>query len=154
MGIASETASKSSSSNNIGLGRQIVDVSGFDIEAGLEFLKKNGLDINKESLSGLSGVSQLVGVGATEGATGGPDAIRHVQTPELQSQLEKSKKLVTKLAELGAVYVVSAVADLPTISPEQSAMFKRVGKVDKAELNSLLVELGELGSDALVGVTS
>merc|ERR1712180_457346 len=152
--IASETASKSSSSNNLGLGRQIVDVSGFDVEAGLEFLKKNGLDINKGSLStsSLSGVSQLVGVGATEGATGGPDAIRHVQTPELQSQLEKTKKLVTKLAELGAVYVVSAVADLPTISPEQRAMFKRVGKVDKVELNSLLVELGELGSDASIAV--
>ena len=157
--IASETASTSSNSNNLGLGRQIVDVSGFDVEAGLEFLKKNGLDINnnninidKESLSSLSGVSQLVGVGATEGATGGPDAIRHVQTPELQSQLEKTKKLVTKLAELGAVYVVSAVADLPSISPEQRAMFKRVGKVDKAELNSLLVELGELGSDASIAV--
>ena len=78
--------------------------------------------------------------------------IRHVQTPELQFQLEKTKKLVTKLAELGAVYVVSAVADLPTISPEQRAMFKRVGKVDKAELNSLLVELGELGSDASIAV--
>ena len=66
--------------------------------------------------------------------------------------MEKTKKLATKLAELGAVYVVSAVADLPTISPEQRAMFKRVGKVDKAELNSLLVELGELGSDASIAV--
>merc|ERR1712032_1516611 len=80
-----------------------------------------------------------------------------VLTPELKAQSEKTIKLVTQLAEIGTKYVVSAVADLPDIDPEKRALFEEIELVgiteeEKAALNSLLLELGELGSDASIAV--
>merc|ERR1719209_1430813 len=89
-------------------------------------------------------------------ATGGAEAIKKVESPELRAKLEKTNNLLTELAELGAVYVVSAVAELPTLSLEKRRSFKKVGPVgkkEKARLNSILVELGELGSDVSVSLT-
>merc|ERR1712179_13400 len=61
-----------------------------------------------------------------------------------------------RLAEIGAVYVVSAASELPTISLEKRTSYKKVGPVgakEKARLNSILIELGELGSDVSISLT-
>merc|ERR1712032_1336704 len=150
---------------------ELLDNIGLDLETGLDFLKKNNLDISDGlqlldavigddtgsfSLAGLGSASQLLGVGSLSlGATGGAEAIKKVESPELRAKLDKTNKLLTELAELGAVYVVSAASELPTISLEKRR-FKKVGPVgekEKARLNSILVELGELGSDVSVSLT-
>merc|ERR1712222_110196 len=151
---------------------ELLDNIGLDLETGLDFLKKNNLDISDGlqlldavigddtgsfSLAGLGSASQLLGVGSLSlGATGGAEAIKKVESPELRAKLDKTNKLLTELAELGAVYVVSAASELPTISLEKRRRFKKVGPVgekEKARLNSILVELGELGSDVSVSLT-
>ena len=150
---------------------QLLDTIGLDLGTGLDFLKKNNLDISDGlalldaaigdtssfSLKGLGSASQLLGVGSLSlGATGGASAIKNLESPELRAKLEKTNNLLTELAELGAVYVVSALAELPTISPEKRRRYKKVGTVGKKEearLNSVLVELGELGSDVSVRLT-
>merc|ERR1712179_819305 len=142
-----------------------------DLDTGLEFLKKNNLDISDGlelldaaigdtgsfSLKGLGSAAQLLGVGSLSlGATGGASAIKNLESPELKAKLEKTNKLLTELAEIGAVYVVSAASELPTISLEKRRSYKKVGPVGKKEearLNSILVELGELGSDVSVSLT-
>ena len=98
-------------------------------------------------------IPHLFGVGPI--SPGFASAIRSVQTPELRAHLDKTNQLLTELAELGAVYVVSAVAELPTISLEKRTRFQKVGTVgerEKARLNALLIELGELGSKASIAV--
>merc|ERR1719239_100442 len=151
---------------------ELLDNIGLDLETGLDFLKKNNLDLSDGlqlldavigddtgsfSLAGLGSASQLLGVGSLSlGATGGAEAIKKVESPELRAKLDKTNKLLTELAELGAVYVVSAASELPTISLEKRRRFKKVGPVGKKEesrLNSILVELGELGSDVSVSLT-
>merc|ERR1719339_59677 len=151
---------------------ELLDNIGLDLETGLDFLKKNNLDLSDGlqlldavigddtgsfSLAGLGSASQLLGVGSLSlGATGGAEAIKKVESPELRAKLDKTNKLLTELAELGAVYVVSAASQLPTISLEKRRRFKKVGPVgekEKARLNSILVELGELGSDVSVSLT-
>merc|ERR1712179_694228 len=142
-----------------------------DLDTGLEFLKKNNLDISDGlqlldsvigdtgsfSLKSLGSASQLLGVGSLSlGATGGASAIKNLESPELKAKLEKTNKLLTELAEIGAVYVVSAASELPTISLEKRRSYKKVGPVgakEEARLNSILVELGELGSDVSVSLT-
>ena len=150
---------------------QLLDTIGLDLETGLDFLKKNNLDLSDGlkildaaigdtgsfSFKGLSSAAQLLGVGSlTLGATGGAAELKNLESPELKAKLDKTNKLLTELAELGAVYVVSAVAELPTLSLEKRRRFKKVGPVgekEKARLNSVLVELGELGSDVSVSLT-
>merc|ERR1719348_1844279 len=150
---------------------QLLDTIGLDLETGLDFLKKNNLDLSDGlkildaaigdtgsfSFKGLSSAAQLLGVGSlTLGATGGAAELKNLESPELKAKLDKTNKLLTELAELGAVYVVSAVAELPTLSLEKRRRFKKVGPVgekEKARLNSVLVELGELRSDVSVSLT-
>ena len=172
--LASDTASDSGNSNpsnSAGDGLELLDTIGLDLETGLSFLRENNLDISDGlklldtvvgdtgsfSLKSLESVSQLLGVGSLSlGATGGASAIKTLETPELKAKLDKTNKLLTELAELGAVYVVSAVAELPTISSEKRLRYKKVGPVgekEKRRLNSLLKELGELGSEASIAVT-
>jgi len=145
---------------------------GLDLETGLEFLKKNNLKISDGlqlldavvggeagsfSFSGLADASKLLGVGALSlGATGSAEAINSIETPGLRSQLDETNKLLTELAELGAVFAVSATAQLPTISLEKRKLYRKVGQVgekEKERLNSILVKLGELGSDVSVSLT-
>merc|ERR1712179_422194 len=142
-----------------------------DLDTGLEFLKKNNLDISDGlelldaaigdtgsfSLKGLGSAAQLLGVGSLSlGATGGASSIKNLESPELKAKLENTNNLLTELAELGAVYVVSALAELPTVSLEKRRRYKKVGPVGKKEearLNSILVELGDLGSEVSVSLT-
>ena len=102
-------------------------------------------------------MAHLLGVGSLSlVATGEASAIEILESPELRAKLDKAKKLLTELAEIGAVYIISAVAELPTISLEKRRRLKKVGPVgekEKARLNSVLVELGELGSDVSVSLT-
>merc|ERR1711936_956751 len=163
--------SDSYSSNSLRDGLELLDTIGLDLDTGLDVLSKNNLDISDGlklldtvvgdtgsfSLKSLGSVSQLLGVGSLSlGATGGASAIKTLETPELKAKLEKTNKLLTELAEIGAVYVVSAASELPTISLEKRRSYKKVGPVgakEEARLNSILVELGELGSDVSVSVT-
>merc|ERR1712088_951711 len=156
--------SDSYSSNSLRDGLELLDTIGLDLETGLDVLSKNNLDISDGlklldtvvgdsgsfSLKSLGSLSQLVGFGSLSlGATLGLG----LGTPEQKTQLEKTNKLLTELAELGAVYVVSLVADLPTISSAQRLRYKKVGTVgdkEMARFNSLLKELGELGYDASI----
>ena len=128
-----------------------------DLSDGLKILDAAIGDTGSFSFKGLSSAAQLLGVGSlTLGATGGAAELKNLESPELKAKLDKTNKLLTELAELGAVYVVSAVAELPTISLEKRRRFKKVGPVgekEKARLNSVLVELGELGSDVSVSLT-
>merc|ERR1711936_113259 len=148
-------------------GLELLDTIGLDLETGLDVLSKNNLDISDGlklldtvvgdsgsfSLKSLGSLSQLVGFGSLSlGATLGLG----LGTPEQKTQLEKTNKLLTELAELGAVYVVSLLADLPTISSAQRLRYKKVGKVgdkEMARFNSLLKELGELGYDASIAAS-
>merc|ERR1711936_1295042 len=148
-------------------GLELLDTIGLDLETGLDVLSKNNLDISDGlklpdtvvgdsgsfSLKSLGSLSQLVGFGSLSlGATLGLG----LGTPEQKTQLEKTNKLLTELAELGAVYVVSLVADLPTISSAQRLRYKKVGTVgdkEMARFNSLLKELGELGYDASIAAS-
>merc|ERR1712226_1641377 len=157
--------SDSYSSNSLRDGLELLDTIGLDLETGLDVLSKNNLDISDGlklldtvvgdsgsfSLKSLGSLSQLVGFGSLSlGATLG------LGTPEQKTQLEKTNKLLTELAELGAVYVVSLVADLPTISSAQRLRYKKVGTVgdkEMARFNSLLKELGELGYDASIAAS-
>merc|ERR1712226_1487862 len=157
--------SDSYSSNSLRDGLELLDTIGLDLETGLDILSKNNLDISDGlklldtvvgdsgsfSLKSLGSLSQLVGFGSLSlGATLG------LGTPEQKTQLEKTNKLLTELAELGAVYVVSLVADLPTISSAQRLRYKKVGTVgdkEMARFNSLLKELGELGYDASIAAS-
>merc|ERR1712226_97932 len=154
--------SDSYSSNSLRDGLELLDTIGLDLETGLDILSKNNLDISDGlklldtvvgdsgsfSLKSLESLSQLVGFGSLSlGATLGLG----LGTPEQKTQLEKTNKLLTELAELGAVYVVSLVADLPTISSAQRLRYKKVGTVgdkEMARFNSLLKELGELSFDS------
>merc|ERR1712226_720429 len=154
--------SDSYSSNSLRDGLELLDTIGLDLETGLDVLSKNNLDISDGlklldtvmgdsgsfSLKSLGSLSQLVGFGSLSlGATLGLG----LGTPEQKTQLEKTNKLLTELAELGAVYVVSLVADLPTISSAQRLRYKKVGTVgdkEMARFNSLLKELGELSFDS------
>merc|ERR1712088_23436 len=134
--------SDSYSSNSLRDGLELLDTIGLDLEAGLDVLSKNNLDISDGlklldtvvgdsgsfSLKSLGSLSQLVGFGSLSlGATLGLG----LGTPEQKTQLEKTNKLLTELAELGAVYVVSLVADLPTISSAQRLRYKKVGTEPK-----------------------
>ena len=126
-----------------------------DLETGLTFLRENNLDISdglkllntivgdpgSSSLKSLGSISQLLGVGSLSllGDTGGVSAIKTLESPDLKAQLKKTKKLLSELAELGAVYVVFAVAELPTISSEKRLRYRKVGEREKARLISLLV---------------
>merc|ERR1712226_904465 len=159
--------SDSYSSNSLRDGLELLDTIGLDLETGLDVLSKNNLDISDGlklldtvvgdsgsfSLKSLESLSQLVGFGSLSlGATLGLG----LGTPEQKTQLEKTNKLLTELAELGAVYVVSLVADLPTISSAQRLRYKKVGTVgdkEMARFNSLLKELGELGYDASIAAS-
>merc|ERR1712088_460923 len=159
--------SDSYSSNSLRDGLELLDTIGLDLETGLDVLSKNNLDISDGlklldtvvgdsgsfSLKSLGSLSQLVGFGSLSlGATLGLG----LGTPEQKTQLEKTNKLLTELAELGAVYVVSLVADLPTISSAQRLRYKKVGTVgdkEMARFNSLLKELGELGYDASIAAS-
>merc|ERR1711936_581499 len=120
---------------------------------GLKLLDTVVGDSGSFSLKSLGSLSQLVGFGSLSlGATLGLG----LGTPEQKTQLEKTNKLLTELAELGAVYVVSLVADLPTISSAQRLRYKKVGTVgdkEMARFNSLLKELGELGYDASIAAS-
>merc|ERR1712088_369213 len=159
--------SDSYSSNSLRDGLELLDTIGLDLETGLDVLSKNNLDISDGlklldtvvgdsgsfSLKSLGSLSQLVGFGSLSlGATLGLG----LGTPEQKTQLEKTNKLLTELAELGAVYVVSLVVDLPTISSAQRLRYKKVGTVgdkEMARFNSLLKELGELGYDASIAAS-
>merc|ERR1712076_37536 len=159
--------SDSYSSNSLRDGLELLDTIGLDLETGLDVLSKNNLDISDGlklldtvmgdsgffSLKSLGSLSQLVRFGSLSlGATLGLG----LGTPEQKTQLEKTNKLLTELAELGAVYVVSLVADLPTISSAQRLRYKKVGTVgdkEMARFNSLLKELGELGYDASIAAS-
>merc|ERR1711936_1319993 len=120
---------------------------------GLKLLDTVVGDSGSFSLKSLGSLSQLVGFGSLSlGATLGLG----LGTPEQKTQLEKTNKLLTELAELGAVYVVSLVADLPTISSAQRLRYKKVGTVgdkEMARFYSLLKELGELGYDASIAAS-
>lgn len=172
--LAGDTAADSDTSDPAADGddaSQLLDTIGLDLETGLDFLKKNNLDISDGlalldaaiggdssfSLKGLGSAAQLLGVGSLSlGATGGASAIKNLESPELRAKLEKTNNLLTELAELGAVYVVSALSELPTVSLEKRRRYKKVGPVGKKEearLNSVLVELGELGSEVSVSLT-
>merc|ERR1711962_363472 len=90
-------------------------------------------------------------MGISLGTSEGAFSFEVVETPELQAQLEETKVLLTEIAGLGATYVVEALAELPGIAEERRAQYKTVGVVsqeEKARLDSLLVELGELGAEA------
>merc|ERR1712088_772931 len=159
--------SDSYSSNSLRDGLELLDTIGLDLETGLDVLSKNNLDISDGlklldtvvgdsgsfSLKSLGSLSQLVGFGSLSlGATLG----LRLGTPEQKTQLEKTNKLLTELAELGAVYVVFLVADLPTISSAQRLRYKKVGTVgdkEMARFNSLLKELGKLGYDASIAAS-
>ena len=97
------------------------------------------------SFKSLSNLTQLLGDGSLPlGASGVASA-----TPELKSQLDKTNKRLTELAELGAVFVVSVLvaAEVPTISFEKRLRYKKVGpfgEKEKARLNSLHSELSEV----------
>merc|ERR1719348_2889678 len=164
--LGGETSQKSSST---GSGLEILESIGLDLESGLAFLKENNLDISDglallgglsggddgASLKSLTSLSQLLGIGSLSlGASGGADAISSVETPELRAQLDETNELLTELAELGATYVIAAVAELPGLSQEKRRSYKAVavvGPTEKARLNSLLIELGELGAKASIG---
>merc|ERR1719348_917038 len=160
---------ETSSSKKSDSGLEILSSIGLDLETGLAFLKENNLDIsdglrllgglagddNGASLKSLTSLSQLLGIGSLSlGASRGADAIESVETPELRAQLNETNDLLTELAELGATYVIAAIAELPGLSQEKRRSYKAVAKVgptEKARLNSLLVELGELGAKASIG---
>merc|ERR1719348_1133807 len=164
-----ELGGETSSSKKSDSGLEILESIGLDLETGLAFLKENNLDIsdglrllgglsgddNGASLKSLTSLSQLLGIGTLSlGASGGADAIKSVETPELRAQLEETNELLTELAEPGATYVIAAVAELPGLSQEKRRSYKAVavvGPTEKARLNSLLVELGELGAKASIG---
>merc|ERR1711936_199642 len=142
--------SDSYSSNSLRDGLELLDTIGLDLETGLDVLSKNNLDISDglKLLDTVVGGSGSLSLGATLGLGLG--------TPEQKTQLEKTNRLLTELAELGAVYVVSLVADLPTISSAQRLRYKKVGTVgdkEMARFNSLLKELGELGYDASIAAS-
>merc|ERR1712032_146921 len=161
--------SASEKSSSTGSGLEILENIGLDLETGLAFLKENNLDISDglrllgglsgndggASLKSLSSLSQLLGIGSLSlGATGGASAIESDETPELKAQLDETNELLTELAQLGATYVIAAVAELPGISQEKRRSYKTVGVVGRTEevrLKSLLVELGELGAKASIG---
>ena len=172
--LASDTAiAEPSKPADVDDTQQLLGSIGLDLETGLEFLKKNNLEISDGlqlldavvgsgeagsfSFSGLADASKLLGVGALSlGASGSAEAINSIETPGLRSQLDQTNKLLTELAELGAVYAVSAAAQLPTISLEKRKLYRRVGQVgekEKGRLNSILVKLGELGSDVSTSLT-
>merc|ERR1719348_855094 len=164
-----ELGGETSSSKKSDSGLKILESIGLDLESGLAFLKENNLDISDglallgglsgdddgASLKSLTSLSQLLGIGSLSlGASGGADAISSVETPELRAQLDETNELLTELVELGATYVIAAVAELPGLSQEKRRSYKAVAKVgptEKARLNSLLVELGELGAKASIG---
>merc|ERR1711962_1534838 len=90
-------------------------------------------------------------MGISLGTSEGAFSFEVVETPELQAQLEETKELLTEIAGLGATYIVGALAQLPGIEEEGRALYKTVGVIgqeEKARLDSLLVELGELGAEA------
>jgi len=173
--LASDTAiAEPSKPADVDDTQQLLGSIGLDLETGLEFLKKNNLEISDGlqlldavvgsgeeagsfSFSGLADASKLLGVGALSlGASGSAEAINSIETPGLRDQLDQTNKLLTELAELGAVYAVSAAAQLPTISLEKRKLYRRVGQVgekEKEQLNSILVKLGELGSDVSTSLT-
>ena len=149
---------------------EVLGSLGLDLDSGLAFLRQNNLGIadglrllstnasndGGASLKSLSDINQLLGVGSLPtGATGSPASIRSLETPELRAQLERTNDILTELAELGATYVVSAVADLPGLSPEKKRLYKSIdgiGAVEEARLSSLLGELGKLGAEASIAV--
>ena len=149
---------------------EVLGSLGLDLDSGLAFLRQNNLGIadglrllstiaNNDggaSLKSLSDINQLLGNGSLPtGATGSPASIRSLETPELRAQLERTNDILTELAELGATYVVSAVADLPGLSPEKKRLYKSIdgiGPVEEARLSSLLGELGKLGAEASIAV--
>merc|ERR1711988_1398295 len=145
---------------------ELLGSSGLDLESGLAFLKENNLDIadglnllsqlsnngSGSSFNGLSDLNGLLGVGSIPGVSGDASSSKVLETPELKVQLDKTNDLLTKLAELGATYVVAAVADLPGLSLEKQRQYKSVGSVSRSRLNSLLSDLGKLGSKASIAV--
>ena len=149
---------------------EVLGSLGLDLDSGLAFLRQNNLGIadglrllstiaNNDggaSLKSLSDINQLLGIGSLPtGATGSPAAIRSLETPRLRAQLDRTNDILTELAELGATYVVSAVADLPGLSSEKKRLYKSIdgiGPVEEARLNSLLGELGKLGAEASIAV--
>merc|ERR1712226_789992 len=122
--------SKASTSTNTQDGLEILESIGLDLNSGLAFLKKNNLEISDglqllkrlsssgsaASLKSFSNFSQIFGFGSEPnwivsiGDFGG-------------AQLEKTNEL---LAELGAAYAISAVAELPDLSPEKRRRYKSV----------------------------
>merc|ERR1719348_1561408 len=75
----------------------------------------------------------------------------------LKTESEKTFKLVTELAELGAKHVVTAVAQMPNVDQKKKAQFESIGLTgvtaeETERLNSLLRELGRLGADASTGL--
>ena len=149
---------------------EVLGSLGLGLDSGLAFLRQNNLGIadglrllstnasndGGASLKSLSDINQLLGNGSLPtGATGSPASIRSLETPELRAQLERTNDILTELAELGATYVVSAVADLPGLSPEKKRLYKSIdgiGAVEEARLSSLLGELGKLGAEASIAV--
>ena len=149
---------------------EVLGSLGLDLDSGLAFLRQNNLGIadglrllstnasndGGASLKSLSDINRLLGNGSLPtGATGSPASIRSLETPELRAQLERTNDILTELAELGATYVVSAVADLPGLSPEKKRLYKSIdgiGAVEEARLSSLLGELGKLGAEASIAV--
>merc|ERR1711936_835460 len=155
--------SKASTSGNTEDGLEILESIGLDLNSGLAFLKKNNLEISDglqllkrlsssssaASLKSFSNFSQIFGFGSEPnwivsiGDFGG-------------AQLEKTNELLTELAELGATYAISAVAELPDLSPEKRRRYKSVvsfGPNERTRLHNILVELGELGAEASSALT-
>merc|ERR1711936_1430545 len=151
--------SKASTSTSTEDGLEILESIGLDLNSGLAFLKKNNLEISDglqllnrlsssgsaASLKSFSNFSQIFGFGSSEpnwivsiGDFGG-------------AQLEKTNELLTELAEVGATYAISAVAELPDLSPEKRRRYKSAvsfGPNERTRLHNILVELGELGAEA------
>merc|ERR1711962_963342 len=129
--LAKDTDVSQAAPGDEGTSKVLDTIDGLDLATGADFLKKVNLNIT--------------------------NAIESLESPELMGKLDKSKKLLTELAELGALFAVSAVAELETISPEKRRDYEKAGtfgEEKKARLSSILIELGELGSDVSVALTS
>ena len=151
-----------SEASGIKSGLEILESIGLDLDSGLANLKiGDGLKLlsklssndggaSFKSLSDLTQLLELLGDGSLSfGASGSTSTIKSLDTPEFRAQLDKTNELLTELAELGASYIISAVADLPGLSPEKRWTYKSIGvpgPVEEARLNSLLKELRELGA--------
>ena len=129
--LAMDTEVPQTAPSDEGTSKVLDTIDGLDLATGADFLKKVNLNIT--------------------------NAVESLESPELTSKLDKTKKLLTELAELGALFAVSAVAELETISPEKKRDYEKAGtfgEEKKARASSILIELGQLGSDVSVALTS